>query len=152
MVSDTRQDPHSTRSSRTPPFRRARTTPLPPMGGYGVDGRRVVRLTAGMVLYAWAVAGGAVAFGRLAPGLDWLVFATAFLFSAGLLMAMVILHRAAWTAVLSVTGLLAVPIGASDGKTGMVVSGAVLWTILVPIAGRRGYWRRRRGIEPWWDH
>ncbi|MEU0375478.1 hypothetical protein ABZ070_36295 [Streptomyces sp. NPDC006283] len=136
---------------RTVKRRRTRTTPLSHMGGYGVDGRRLVGLTAGLVLYGVATAAGATVLGQAAPGLDWLVFAMGFVLGFGLAVALLFLHRAAWTAVLSLPGTAAVLVGAQAGRTGLVVAGAVLWTVLTVVAGRRGFWRRRRGLVPWWD-
>ncbi|MER6612062.1 hypothetical protein [Streptomyces xantholiticus] len=132
-------------------FRPARTTPLSRMGGYGVDGRRLARVTAGLALYGMAAATGATVLGRAAPGMDWLVFATGFTLGVGLGIALLILHKAAWTAVLSVPGTAAVVMGAIGGRPGPVVAGAALWTVLTVVAGLRGFRRRRRGIEPWWD-
>ncbi|MET9800167.1 hypothetical protein [Streptomyces sp. NPDC006368] len=83
---------------------------------------------------------------------DWLAFAVGFPAAMGFAFGLLLLHRAAWSAVLAVVLGVCVVFGAIGqiGVGGLIV-GMAGWTVLAAVAGWRGHVRRRRGITPWWD-
>ncbi|MFJ2823275.1 hypothetical protein ACIO7M_19475 [Streptomyces toxytricini] len=132
--------------------RRTRTTPLRDMGGYAVDGQRLVRITLALMLYGWAVAAGVFVLGRARAVWAAVPYITVTFTGLAFALALVMLHRATWAALLSLAGLAAMVAGAANGSTTPLVFGAAMWSALAAAAGRRGYHRRRRGIKaPWWD-
>ncbi|WP_284581458.1 hypothetical protein [Streptomyces sp. 2P-4] len=122
------------------------------MGGYAVDGQRLVRITLALMLCGWAVAAGVFVLGRANAVWAAVPFITVVITGLGFAVALVLLHRATWTALLSLAGTAAMLAGAANGGTAPLISGAAIWSALAAAACRRGYYRRRRGIQaPWWD-
>lgn len=91
---------------------RSRTTPLSGMGGYAVDARRSVRLTAAVVLCAWSTAGGTAWLAYLTLGREWAPIMVGVALCLGFAALMTLLHRALWLAVLSLAPAVFVLIGA----------------------------------------
>ncbi|GAA1580816.1 hypothetical protein ACIQUV_14115 [Streptomyces globosus] len=123
------------------------------MGGHAVDGQRLVRITLALMLYGWAAAAGVFVLGRAHAVWAAVPFITVTFTGLGFALALVLLHRATWTALLSLAGTAAMVAGAANGSITPLICGAAVWSALAAVAGRRGHHRRRRGIKaPWWDN